>query len=243
MAALDWGILALACAVFLFLSLYQVHLPGLYYDEAWDAVSAMQIVQGLPTELQRGAGVDLFGRTWPLMLGDYQGIISTYLLVPFFWLGGINVTALRLFPIVAGVVTLPLTYGLARAWFGASVARIAVLLLAVSPSWIFWSRLGVYVVSELVPFTVGALLALTLWWRGGRWGWLALGAFLLGLALSTKLLGVWPLGGALACFVLLGGWRGRGLGVGGWGLGTRGQGSGVRGQGSEEQSRDQRQMV
>src|SRR5438046_6714358 len=203
----DLLIVAAAGALFLLLATQQILLPGLYYDEALDAVPAMQIVQGQPTELLNSAGLDFAGRRWPLMLLDYQGTVSTYLLVPFLLAGGINVAALRAMPILAGVVAIVLTYALGRLWFGASVGRVAALLLAVSPSWVFWSRIGVYVVSEIVPFTVGALVALTLWWRSGRLGWLVLGAFLLGLDLSTKLLGLWPLFAILAILFLLHGRR------------------------------------
>ena len=206
-AALDLITVLLGCAIFLYLTTHQISAPGFYYDEALDAVPAMQIVQGQPTDLLNNAGLDLFGRRWPLMLLDYQGIISTYLLVPFFLIGGINVYAVRAMPIAAGVLAILLTYVLGRLWFDRGTGRIAALLLAVSPSWIFWSRIGVYVVSEIVPFTVGALIALTLWWRGRGAGWLWLGAFLLGLDLSTKLLGLWPLVAVLGVLILLEGRR------------------------------------
>jgi 4-amino-4-deoxy-L-arabinose transferase-like glycosyltransferase len=204
----------LAGAAFLLLTLHQLQLPGLYYDEAWDAVTSMQLLQGAPVELERGAHLSLFGRDWPLMLDDYQGIISAYLLVPFFALGGVNVTALRAFPILSGLIAVVLCFFLARAWFGRNAARLATLLFAVSPSWVFWSRIGVYVVSEIVPFTLGALLAFTAWWRAprGRNGYLYLGSFLMGLGLATKLLYAWPIVAVLACYLLLHGralWQAR----------------------------------
>jgi hypothetical protein len=140
--ALDLIVVTLSCILFLLLTTHQITAPGFYYDEALDAVPAMQIVQGQPTDLLNNASLDLFGRHWPLMLLDYQGIISTYLLVPFFLLGGINVVAVRAFPIVAGVIAILLTYVLGRLWFDRGTGRIAALLLAVSPSWVFWSRIG-----------------------------------------------------------------------------------------------------
>ena len=80
-------------------------------------------------------------------------------------------------------------------------------MMAVSPSWVFWSRVGVYVVSEVVPITSGALLALTIWVRrrpfGLRNGALYGAAFLLGLGMTTKLLFVWVIIALAACgFVL-----------------------------------------
>ncbi len=204
-ALFDALTLLLALTAYFALTLYQLHLPGLYYDEAWDAVATMHLVQGTPVELERGAHLMLGSRALPLMLDDYQGIISTYMLVPFFLLGGINVTMIRLFPILSGAIALVLCFFLARAWWGRPTARIAVLLFAVAPSWIFWSRLGVYVVAQVVPLTLGALLAYTHWWRGRprRAGYLWLGSFLLGLGLATKLLYVWPIGALATCWFAL----------------------------------------
>ena len=193
---LDAGIVALSCLVFLGLALYQLELPGLYADEAFDVIPAMQLLLGHPVELQRGVGLHLFGWDLPLMSSsDYQGVTSTYLALPFFAVGGISVASLRTMTVAVGVVGVVLTYFLARAWFGRGTARLAVLLMAVSPAWVFWSRLGVYVVSQVVPIAAGALLALTAWVRrrpfAARNGPLYGGVFLLGLGLTTKLLFLW----------------------------------------------------
>ena len=193
---LDTGIVALACLVFLGLTLYHLELPGLYADEAFDVIPAMQLLLGHPVELQRGVGLHLFGLDLPLMSSsDYQGVTSTYLALPFFAVGGISVASLRAMTVTVGVVGVLLTYFLARAWFGRGAARLAVLLIAVSPAWVFWSRLGVYVVSQVVPIATGALLALTAWVRrrplAVRNGPLYGGLFLLGLGLTTKLLFIW----------------------------------------------------
>ncbi|HEX8229201.1 MAG TPA: glycosyltransferase family 39 protein, partial [Chloroflexia bacterium] len=192
----DVASVSLACLAFFFISIYQLDLPGLYNDEAFDVIPAMQVVLGHPVELQRGAGINLFGTMLPLMSSsDYQGITSTYLAIPFFAIGGVNVFSLRLMTITVGLVAIVLAYFLARAWFGRPVARLTVLMLGVSPSWIFWSRLGVYVVNEVVPVTTGALLAFTHWVRnrplGKRNAALYTGMFLMGLGLTTKLLFLW----------------------------------------------------
>ncbi|MDQ3707097.1 MAG: glycosyltransferase family 39 protein [Chloroflexota bacterium] len=192
----DVASVSLACLIFFFISVYQLDLPGLYNDEAFDVIPAMQVVLGHPVELQRGVGINVFGTMLPLMSSsDYQGITSTYLAIPFFVIGGVNVFSLRLMTITVGLVAIVLAYFLARAWFGRPVARLTVLMLGVSPSWIFWSRLGVYVVNEVVPITTGALLAFTHWVRnrplGTRNAALYTGMFLMGLGLTTKLLFLW----------------------------------------------------
>src|SRR5437763_1392890 len=82
---LDALAVSVACIVFLALCLYQLDLPGLYPDEAFDVVPSMQILLGHPVDVQRGAGIHIFGTDFPLMSSsDYQGVTSTYLVLPFF---------------------------------------------------------------------------------------------------------------------------------------------------------------
>jgi hypothetical protein len=193
---LNAATVSLACLVFLAIALYQLTLPGLYADEAFDVIPAMQIVLGHSVELQRNVGLHLFGLSLPLMSSsDYQGVTSTYLVLPFFALFGINVVSLRLMTVSVGLLGIILTFFLARAWFGSNVARLSVLMLATSPAWVFWSRLGVYVVSQVMPIAAGSLIALTAWVRrrplGSRNGPLYFGMFLLGLGLTTKILFIW----------------------------------------------------
>ncbi|HUP28333.1 MAG TPA: glycosyltransferase family 39 protein, partial [Chloroflexia bacterium] len=201
-----------ACLLFLCLTLYQINLPGLYPDEAFDVIPAMQLLLGHKVELLDNAGLHLFGLDFPVMSSSaYQGVTSTYLALPFFAVGGINVFSLRLMTVTTGLVAVVLTYFLARAWFGRVEARLAAVMLAVSPAWVFWSRLGVYVVSEVVPIAAGALLAFTLWGRrrpfAERNGSLYLGAFLLGLGLTTKLLFLWFITSLAVCAVVFFGQR------------------------------------
>jgi hypothetical protein len=180
-----------AVALFLSLALYQYRLPGLYYDEAGDVVPAMQLLHGEPISLQRGVGIHLFGRDFPVMIGDYWGTTSTYAVLPLFWLLGIDVLPIRLFPILAGAVSVVATWQLGRRLFGSPAGTAAALLLAISPTFIFWSRVGIYVIAHIVAITLGIWLVYLSWrWRPARWKLLA-GAFLAGLGLTTKLLFVW----------------------------------------------------
>ncbi|MEO5951503.1 MAG: hypothetical protein ABIQ44_03455, partial [Chloroflexia bacterium] len=66
-SALDIGAIGLACILFLGFALYHLDLPGLYPDEAFDVIPAMQILLGHPVELQRNVGLHLFGLDLPLM--------------------------------------------------------------------------------------------------------------------------------------------------------------------------------
>ena len=188
---LDWLVVALALALFIGVAAHQWRLPGLYNDEAYDVVPAMQLVLGQPVELNRGVGLHLFGRDFPLMISDYQGVSSMYVVLPLFALFGPGVGPVRAMTIGFGVVAIILTYLLGRRLFGRPAGLVAAALLASNPSFIFWSRIGVYVVSQVVPLALGAALAFLAWRRGGRAGWLLLAGTLAGIGLSTKILFIW----------------------------------------------------
>ena len=192
-----------AIAVFLLLATHQLSLPGLYYDEAADAVPAMQIVLDQPIDLARGAGVEINGRTWPLMVMDYVGSLSTYAIVPAILLFGVTPEAVRAAPIAFGALTLLLSYGFLRQAFGVWIAIIAVWLVAVHPSFVFWTRQGIHVSSMMTVCSVSALWILVGWWRGGGSWRLIPAAFLLGLGVSIKLLFIWfPIALVITGFLL-----------------------------------------
>ncbi|MEA3459750.1 MAG: glycosyltransferase family 39 protein, partial [Chloroflexota bacterium] len=185
------SVIALGLAAFLALSLHQIELPGLNYDEAFDVVPAMQLILGQPIELLRGSGIRIVGRTFPLMVMDYKGTVHTYLAIPFFLLLGINVFALRLSTVTFAALTLLATYFLARELYGRRAAAIAFLLLAVNPSFVFWSRQGVLWTSVMTLFSTGSLFFLLKWWHKKRPAYLYLSALFLGLGLSSKLPFLW----------------------------------------------------
>ncbi len=193
--------------LFLSLALPQLALPGLHYDEASEAgVNAMQLVRGLPVDAFRGAALSIGGRSFPLMVQDYVGALNVYLAIPFLALGGANhVDALRLLPVLTSATTLLLTYALAQRLSGRPAAFATALLLAVSPTFVFWSRQGIFVTNITALLAVAAaLLARRLARGGGRRTALGLG-IVCGLGLWAKLLFLWIIGAgvgvALVSFV------------------------------------------
>ena len=205
---LNKAVLALGLAVFLALTLYQIHLPGLHYDEAKEAgLPALQILRGLPVDAFRGAGIRFGEQLVPLMVVDYIGATNVVLALPFLAIGGVDVVALRLLPVVLSALTLLLVYWLARELYNTRVALIAFLLLAVNPSFIFWSRQGIFVTSTIIPISMGAALCLTGWYRRKSRPCLWLGMFLLGLGLYTKFIFLWFIAALAVVFVLFEGKR------------------------------------
>ncbi len=145
-----------AIALFLAYALRQLHLPGFYYDEALDLVPMLDLLQGRQPELLRGIGLG----PYPIMLLDYMGSLGGYLSVPFLILLDPDYVAARIQPISFSCLTIALAWLLARRWFGVWVAAVTVLLLAINPSFIWFSRQGISVTSVMTVFSLGSLLLL-----------------------------------------------------------------------------------
>ena len=180
-----------AIALFLGLTTFQLALPGLHYDEAFEAVPAMQLLSHQPTTTFRGNGILVGGQLLPLMTQDYIGAINTYLAIPFFLFLGINMLSLRAMALAVGLVTLWLAFRLGKTLYGPTAAILAALLLSVNPTFVFWSRQGVFVTSVTAAIGLGTVLSLLHWWRTGARRYALIGAFLMGLGLYAKFLFLW----------------------------------------------------
>lgn len=201
--AVEVALLLLGLGAFLVLTLYQISLPGLHYDEAVEVLPAMQLLLGQPVITHRGSGIHLGGRVFPIMVMDYIGALNTYLTLPFFALLGINAFAIRLMPILVGVLTLLLTYRLGRELYNPRVGVVAALLLAMQPSFVFWSRQGIFVTNITAPIALACVLCTVRWWRGGAVRNLYAAAFLAGLGLYAKFLFLWIIGALVVALVVL----------------------------------------
>jgi hypothetical protein len=179
----------LAVGLYLALGFYQLELPGLQYDEAADAVPAIDMLGGQPPSCD--GTIVFFGRQWPLMMRPHIGPTSTYLAFVAFALGGVSIGSLRVSQLLLGALTLVLYWTLARRWFGILTAALAVSMLATAPPFVWWSRGGINWTLPLLPLALGMLLALTLHWRTHRTRPLLLAAGLFGAGVTTKILFVW----------------------------------------------------
>lgn len=209
-----------ALLLFLLLSTYNLGLPGLHYDEAKEAgLNAMQLLTGAPITAFRDATVSLFGAQLPLMVQDYIGALNVYLALPFLWLTGIGVPNLRALAIATAVAALLLLERILSEWLfwhkadsrsghGAAApvslaGLMAVVLLAGSPSFIFWSRQGLFVTNVTQPLTLACIWQGVHWLRSGRQRSLLWSALCGGLALYAKVQALWLV---LPFVLLAGGW-------------------------------------
>ena len=197
-----WLLLSLLL-LFLALSLYQLDLPGLHYDEAFEAVPTMQLLRRQPTQPFRNSAITLFGRQFPLTTQDYIGALNTYGLLPFVALGGPTTISLRLYSLAIALATLWLAYGF-TVYFSHSqpAGLVTVAWLAVNPTFIFWSRQGIFVTAITTLIGLAAAWSWLAWWRTGRYRFAWLGAFLFGLGLYAKLLFIWLVGAMVVIFGL-----------------------------------------
>jgi hypothetical protein len=193
-----------ALVVFVFLAAHQLSLPGLHYDEAKEAgLNAMQLVLGQPVTAFRDATIGIGRWRLPLMVQDYIGALNVLLAAPFLAIGGLTVSALRGLPICIAAMTLVITGGVARQLGGSLAAAVAVLLLAVNPTFVFWSRQGIFVTNLTALCFMASLWTGLRWWRDRRPAHLWWTVFLWGLGLYAKLLFVWAIGAMTAVMLVL----------------------------------------
>ncbi|MCS7062247.1 MAG: glycosyltransferase family 39 protein, partial [Anaerolineae bacterium] len=185
----DWVALLVAISAYLLIGLPNLRLPGLQYDEAADAVPAIEVLDGVePSAIKN---ITLFGRQWPIMMLHHIGPTSIYTSLIGLSLLGVSVESLRVTQLSVGAVALVLLWLLARRWFGKQTAAIAAILCGTAPVFVWWSRAGANWTVPLLPLSLGMLLALSQWWRTRSGVALALAALLFGLGVTTKILFVW----------------------------------------------------
>ncbi|MFN8487107.1 MAG: hypothetical protein U0350_05900 [Caldilineaceae bacterium] len=201
-----WSVLAL----YVGLATYQLGLPGLHYDEAREAgVNAMELLTGAPVTAFRQVSVHLFGWQLPVMVQDYIGALNVYLALPFLAITGIGVPNLRALAVLTGLAALWTLERAISEWMACHPppapcslppapcslpALLTLTLLAASPSFVFWSRQGIFVTNLTQPFTFCCLWQGLHWLRTGRTRALILSGLTAGFALYAKLLAIWVIG-------------------------------------------------
>lgn len=130
--------------------------PAIHADEAPNAWNAYCLLQ---------TGHDQYGVSWPVFylraLGDYRTTTYAYALIPFQFLGGMNVWTTRLPAAVSGILAVLLMFFIGARLFGATVGLAAAGFLAVNPWHIQVSRWGHE--ASLTPLFVLASIAALLW--------------------------------------------------------------------------------
>lgn len=170
-------------SIFIFISTYNLQIPGLYYDEALFVNAAT----GGATDLfvyKRFAGI-------PTMLMPYIGALKSWLYFPIFKLFGIDIVTIRLPAILLGALALGLTWRYVHQQFGILPAMLFVMMASVEPSIIFHSRLDWGPTALMMVLRGGLLLSLTTWLQSGDKRYLTASLICAALGVFDKLNFIW----------------------------------------------------
>jgi len=126
-------VLGFAMMYFVIMASRHITLPGLYYDEVLFVNAATGGVHD-GFVANRILGV-------PIMLMPYVGALKAWLYFPIFSLFGISPASIRLPTIFIALLTLGLTFNLARLTFRPNYSALLVLLMAIDPIFIIMSKL------------------------------------------------------------------------------------------------------
>lgn len=201
MKKISFALLVIICAYF-FVAGQQLHLPGLHNDEAQEAgLPALQMANGSKVSAFRNIGIG--PRHFPLMVQDYIGALHAYFTVPFVTALGPNATSVRLPALIIGAITLVLTFSFTRLTWGNGTALLSAVLLALHPSFVFWSRQGTLIASVTLAFAMALLWAITQWCKHGTARWAFLAGLLAGVGVYSKIIFLWILGGMAGSTLLL----------------------------------------
>jgi 4-amino-4-deoxy-L-arabinose transferase-like glycosyltransferase len=111
--------------------------PVLNQDEAINAWNAWCLLK---------SGCDMVGAHWPIFyaraIGESRTTLYFYVLLPFQWLGGLNVWTTRLPALLGGVLSVPLIAFVGARLFDRRVGLVAALLFATNPWNLFLGRVG-----------------------------------------------------------------------------------------------------
>lgn len=188
----EWAFVAAMLALYLTIACAQIKKPGLQYDEVLFAYIALGT--GEPSQFIAYTA-RLKGHAIPTMAMTYIGALKGYLYMPIFKLFGVSPLTVRLPVILLAAGSLVFIYLFFKAAFGRRVAGLSLALTAVDPSFIVHTKLDWGPVAVTIFLKMASLYGLARWLQTRQNPWLALGAFLGGLALFDKGTYLWFLAG------------------------------------------------
>jgi len=193
-------ILFLLVSLFLTLEIINIKLPGLYADEALPACGSLQIIKKIDPIIW---SVKIFNTYFPLTLGvTHEAALESYILLPFFYLFGINVVVLRLVPVVIGAVTLIFMYFFLKGFFSRGVGLLSLFLLVINSIFLLETKLGLNSASMLHFTGMAALWSLFRWYKSKGNAYFYLGVFLLCVGISIRIWFLWFFNGVIILSII-----------------------------------------
>ncbi len=132
------GIITGILAIYIIMSSCQVSLPGFYYDEARLVNHALSYLDNIKYTGIKGYKF-IGGRIYPTMLRKYCGSLKAYLIAPLIKIAGRSLYVYRGSAILFTVIGLVFMFLALKHWLGILPASLAMLLLVLDPSFIYFS--------------------------------------------------------------------------------------------------------
>ena len=176
--------------IYLGLALYHLNLPGAFGFETGEASLAIQVLKHQKTDILS------------LMYIPYVGPIDTYSLLPFFALFGVSIYSLRFATIFYGLIALIFFYLFSKQLFNRWIAMISVILLALSPTFIFYNRQGLFTNSVILLPLFGSLYFFLLGLIKKKAWCYYIGFIFMGIGCTTKLSFWWTIPQIIFLFIL-----------------------------------------
>jgi 4-amino-4-deoxy-L-arabinose transferase-like glycosyltransferase len=177
---------------------FNVHLvsaSGLYYDELIQVAPVMQFLRPASQSPwpQLEPAFQIGQHSLSLMTMPYIGAVKQLFMLPGLQLLGSGVFAVRYTTIGLGAVALGLTYAVGRRLAPTSTIAplLAVALLAVDPSFSFYTRIDYGPTAVMLVARLTAMLLFLSWYRRDRWWILWLSGFVLGIGVYDKTNFLW----------------------------------------------------
>lgn len=176
---------AALAAFYLYFAFDRLQEQGIYCDVGLLGNKAMGIYRNVYF-----AGhdfINLFGKSFPLMLLDYHGPVEIYMFLPALYMFGNTAFALHIVPVLFGALSIPVFYALALVLYKSRLAAgLSAALLFTLPSFIAASRVGLYTGTLVLFFGVSAVLCLLLWERSGRFALLCSFCLFIGMGMGSR---------------------------------------------------------
>src|SRR5499426_2947771 len=144
-------ILLVAGAYFAVMAGRWIASPGLEYDE-------LMFVNAATGEPTNGMFVQRRILGVPVLIQVYTGALKAYLYYPIFQIFGVSPQTVRWPVIIVSLLTLALTYRVARFSFGRLVSAMVVLVMSVDPTFIYLSKFDYGPVVLMMVLKLTALL-------------------------------------------------------------------------------------
>ncbi|HOW26907.1 MAG TPA: hypothetical protein PK876_00185 [Elusimicrobiota bacterium] len=169
---------------------------GLHYDVALHGVRMMGPTLGDPSweEREDEPRLTVGENSFPLMFNDYNGAVESYLgPLPALLIDGPTAFGLNAAGVVWGYVLLGMAGGAAYFFYGSIWAAPALwAALGTNPSFVAFSRIGIYAGTIHGALFATALCLLFLFWKREGSAWVLTGsAAAMGLALGSRTLMLW----------------------------------------------------